>query len=177
MLGKYRRWLLKTASELAPRRPNDWLDLAQEGWVAMWRALRSFDPARGAEVTYLQTAARMRMVECLRRSLWTGTPGARGHIRETPATPVDPDWDWVDEAVSAAALCQDLDEAYHRGEILAAINRLTPTQRQYVYLRFWLGYRQSELADIFGCNPRLLWDASTAGAKYKLRAELEALAS
>lgn len=131
VLARYRGWLLKVAVELAPRRPNDWLDLAQEGWIAMWKALKTYDPDLGAEASYLTTAARLRMVDCLRRNLWTGTPGARGHIRETPAAPVDPDWDWVDAAVGCDVM-NDLEVAYHHGEIAAALDLLKPRDRAWV---------------------------------------------
>ncbi len=176
LLANYRGWLLKTAQELAPRRSCDWRDLAQEGWIAMWRALRTYDPALGAEVSYLTTAARMRMVDCLRRNLWTGTPSRRGHVREAPATPVDTAWDWVDAIASEAQVYQDLDEAYHRGQIFVAVNQLTPAQRRYVYLRFWAGYRHADLIEAFGYDPRGLWDTPPNGAKCKLRESLAVLA-
>lgn len=131
VLARYRGWLLKVAVELAPRRPNDWLDLAQEGWIAMWKALKTYDPDLGAEASYLTTAARLRMVDCLRRDLWTGTPSARGHIREAPAAPVDPDWDWVDAAVGSDVM-EELENAYHRGEITAALDGLRPRDRAWV---------------------------------------------
>jgi DNA-directed RNA polymerase specialized sigma24 family protein len=133
ILARYRGWLLKVSVELAPKRPNDWLDLAQEGWIAMWKALKTFDPGRGAEASYLTTAARLRMVDCLRRDLWTGTPGARGHRRDAPAVPVDPDWDWVDELVSSDAVYAELEAAYHHGEIAAALDALPVRDRAWIY--------------------------------------------
>jgi RNA polymerase sigma factor (sigma-70 family) len=123
ILSRYRGFLMKTARSLAPRRPNEWVDLSQEGWIAMWKALATFDPSRGSEAAWLTTAARLAMVDCLRRDLWTGTLGKRGHVRERPAVPVDTDWDWTERAVTEnydAALM-----AYHDGEVSAALSTLS----------------------------------------------------
>lgn len=130
-LARYRSWLLKVAVELAPRRPNDWLDLAQEGWIAMWKALKTYDPSLGAEASYLTTAARLRMVDCLRRDLWTGTPSRRGHIREVPGVPVDHRWDWVDAALGCDVI-DDLEVAYHHGEVAAALDALEVRDRAFI---------------------------------------------
>lgn len=132
ILTRYRGWLLKTAQTLAPTHRCDWVDLAQEGWIAMWRALRTYDPSLGAEATYLTTAARLRMTDCLRRNLWTGTPGRRGHVREAPPTPVDPDWDWVDATVSRDTVLAELEQAYHRGEIARALDELPADARERI---------------------------------------------
>jgi RNA polymerase sigma factor (sigma-70 family) len=139
ILERYRGWLLKTARELAPRRPNDWLDLAQEGSIAMWRALKTFDESKGSEVSYLTTAARLRMTDCLRRNLWTGMPTVRGHTREEPATPVDINWEWVLEAAVQDFPLDRALWAYHNGEISRAISSLSAGQQRRVIDNFWRG--------------------------------------
>lgn len=135
-LAPYRRWLLKVATVYLPRQPHEWQDLAQEGWIAMWRALASYDPNKGALASWLTTAARLRMLTCVKRSLWLGTPSRRGHVRELPAPPVDTDWEWIQE-LSPVVL--ELELAYHRGEIAEAIDRLPPRAREAVIRRFWFG--------------------------------------
>lgn len=128
ILMRYRGWLIKTARLIAPSRPNEWQDLAQEGWVAMWRALKGYDPSRGAEASWLTRAAHSRMVEVHKRQTWTGTPMARGHIREPPAVPVDTDWDWTHDAYIEKAY-DDVWTAYHQGQIADALSRLDPSAR------------------------------------------------
>lgn len=88
-LSTYRAWCLKVASTLAPYRPSDWQDIAQEGLIAMWKSLDKYDPSKGALPSWITRAARMRMSDVIRRETWTGTPMRRGHRREKPALPVD----------------------------------------------------------------------------------------
>lgn len=132
VLERYRRWLLKVAGEMAAAqgwwRWSERHDLAQEGWIAMWRALRTFDPSRGAEATYLTTAARLRMAECLKRETWTGTPMVRGHHREKPASPVER----MVEPGTQFTLIEDADWAYHRQQIMHALALVSPGDRAYV---------------------------------------------
>lgn len=170
-LASYRLWLLKMATVLAPHRPHEWHDLAQEGWVAMWRALKTHDPSRGALPSWLTTAARMRMLEVLRRNNWTGTPGVRGHVREQPARPVDltdPEQGWEhDPQLHAVENWDALLWAYHRGEIQAALARLKPRDRAYIEQRI--------LAD----NNRFSWRQAVIPERVKsqLREDLAHLAA
>jgi RNA polymerase sigma factor (sigma-70 family) len=119
------------ATVIAPYQPSDWQDLAQEGLIAMWRALETYDPEKGAEATYLTTAAKLRMRDVVRRQTWTGTPGQRGHTREAPARPVEiyDVHSYLDPALDAALT------AYHRSEIRAALDQLTPKDRAYITTR------------------------------------------
>ena len=135
VLREYRLWLLKMASVYLWSRPDEWQDLAQEGWIAMWRALRAYDPARGALPSWLTGAARMRMKECASRETWTGSTGARGHVRNRPPVPV-PDEMIVDRILEGAL--DDVEMAYHHGEIMEALCELTEATRIAIYRKFWL---------------------------------------
>lgn len=147
VLKDYRRWLLKMATIIAPSRPDVWQDLAQEGHIAMWKALRTFDASKGALPTWLTGAAKLRMSDVYRRDTWLGTPMAKGHRREKPAKPVDASEDWVVEMLgSASDLIDSVMWQYHEGEIYAAINALPAPQREYVYRRFWKGETYTEIA-------------------------------
>lgn len=135
VLENYRNWLHWYVRFTYASLPPDWKDLAQEGWIAMWRALRTFDASKGALPSYLTKAAKMRIADVVRRQTWTGTLGARGHIREKPATPVDTDWDWVDQAttkMSSADAFAEVEYAYHHGEILAALDSLPYNEKRWV---------------------------------------------
>lgn len=128
-LENYRKWLHWYVRNTYS---GDWEDIAQEGWIAMWKALQTYDPTKGALPSWLTTAAKMRMSDVVRRHHWTGTPSVKGHVREKPATPVDPDWDWVDEKLERADAFAYVEMAYHHGEILSALSMLPPREKQWV---------------------------------------------
>jgi hypothetical protein len=78
----------------------------------------------------------------------------------------------VDNMLQAADLLAAAEWAYHHGEIAAAMADLTPRQREYVYIRFWLNYQATDRALYFGYDPDGgLWNASN-GAKARLRGRL-----
>jgi len=162
VLASYRLWLLKMATVLLPGRRCDWHDLAQEGHIAMWRALRTYDPSRGALASWLTTAARMRMTDVVRRGVYTGMPHHRGRPRhvDIPTAELEP--------AGVSTLIEGVELAYHRGEILDALGRLSPQQREYVLLRFWGGATYGELVTRFGFNPGAIWHV----ARGRLRKQL-----
>lgn len=133
-LAPYRGWLRAVARSLT-RDIDEQADLAQEGWIAMWRALRTFDPDRPdvrsaarSEGAWLTRAARLRMTDVARRGTWTGTPSARGHVRERPARPVD----HTDPLYECMAESDDYDLvlwAYHRGVIARVLSELPRSDR------------------------------------------------
>lgn len=178
VLEDYRRWLLKMATVIAPYKREVWHDLAQEGWVAMWRALRTYDADKGALPAWLTTAARLRMTDVWRRDTWLGTPMVRGHVREKPATPIDTDDDFVTSLLGSAPDVFDTVEwGYHEGDIWKALNTLSPKQREYVIRRFWFGHENKELKAHFGYDPSVLWSGKPSGAKIRLARALRHLAS
>lgn len=98
------------------------------------------------------------MTDVLRRGTWLGTHGARGHVREKPATPVDPSEDWVVSLIGGATELLDIVlTRYHDGEIAEAINSLTHEQREYIVRRFWHGQTEAEIQATFKQNVRVVW--------------------
>lgn len=87
ILERYRLWVYSVATDMlwessSARRALDRDDLAQEGLVAMWRALQTFDPERGHEAAHLTNAARKRMLDMVSgRKPTFGTEGNRGRWR------------------------------------------------------------------------------------------------
>lgn len=132
VLERYRKWLYWYVSHTYPSRYSQWHDLMQEGWIAMWKALSKFDPAKGAEATYLTTAAKLRLSDVVRRETWTGAIMSRGHTREQPATPVDHHEDWVESKLECTEAYHWVELAYHRGEILRALDALPVKEKHWV---------------------------------------------
>ncbi len=133
VLSSYNSWLFAMARKYSSD-INEHDDIAAEGRIAMWRALSTFDPGKGSLPSWLTGAAMMRMSEVSRRKTWTGTPMRKGHTREKPAVPADPDK--IRPSVSVIPDSADL--AYHRAEIFAALASLPPGARTALYKRFWL---------------------------------------
>jgi DNA-directed RNA polymerase specialized sigma24 family protein len=136
ILLKYRGWLFKMAAVYMPWNMSEHADLAQEGFVAMWRAMQTYDPSQGSLPQWLTTAARLRMSECARRENWTGNQGKRGHVREKPAEPVDTSDPLRDKC--HIEIADGVELAYHRGEIGRVLSGFSPSVRSALYRKFWL---------------------------------------
>lgn len=167
-LQAYRGWLYTVANHLAPT-PAEVDDLVQEGYIAMWRALDTFDPAKGALPSWLTGAARLRMADVARgHGRPTGhvgivaSPGSRRDSRDsrpaaTGATHLDDLAPGVLEEHLAVWLDAGLDLAYHRGQIARALAGLTDEQRTYIVLRFWHQLSTSEIQEQMTSNVVHLW--------------------
>jgi DNA-directed RNA polymerase specialized sigma24 family protein len=135
IIAPYRRWLLKMATVYMPWSPDEWQDLAQEGYIAMWRSLKAYNPSEGALPAWLTTAAKFRMRECAHRETWTGYPGKRGHRRQPTPIPQDPQ---QNEDIYWEEMAEGVMMAYHRGEINRVLSDFSPSVREALYRRFWL---------------------------------------
>lgn len=139
VLDQYHGWLYRTALDLLPANSPLLDDLVQEGRVSMWRALDTFDASKGALPTWLTGAARQRMRdvahghgqptghEAMRGSRAVTWGSLEAELAANPA--VEPTWDPMASVELSA----------HREEIADAVADLTQKQREYVWLRFWLG--------------------------------------
>lgn len=202
LLARFDGWLHSVANYfLSPSSPEH-DDLVQEGRIAMWRSVEKFDFSRGPlNAKWMTTAARLQMKDAVRRKLWTGQPSERGHTRSSSPKarliPGDPDGntvavlslmeddDALDMMLGAADLLAGVELAYHRGEILEAIGRLSPMQQRYVVCRFWLGLEGDGgapgggalLKEMMGTgSPHVYWTAKDRGARDRLRVSLAHLA-
>ncbi len=145
VLPDYRRWLFAVAWRL-DRTGATVEDLAQEGWVAMWRAMSSYDPTKGSLPSWLTRAAELRMTEVAYRGRpWTGTPSHRG-VRSVIDSPVLDPFENPDDVFDSVDVLDGVEVAYHRGEIARALDVLSPAQRRYVIARYWLGLDPSSRA-------------------------------
>lgn len=181
LLPRFRRWLYAVAYAIGADLPVD--DVAQEGYIAMWRALKAHDPSKGHVTSWITTAAKARMRDLAQRGREFGHEARRGTVTvEDRVHPVA-----LDELLDAELLVHSpglLDGimlAYHRGEIVRAMVELTAQERRYVVLRFWGGMGTTEIATILEVSEarvRQLWSGSSsqAGARAKLRRSLAHLA-
>jgi RNA polymerase sigma factor (sigma-70 family) len=157
ILRDYLPWLRVVAGNLIGFENPDVQDLVQEGYIAMWKAIKSFTPDKGKLDWWLKFKAANRMKTlAIRRPL-----------------PDDELQDWSLD-IAAPDLLDQIDIAYHHGEIAAAIDRLTPQQKRYVIARFWLGLSGNEMQQlgVFTYDPSALWNSKRNGARWKLQEDL-----
>jgi RNA polymerase sigma factor (sigma-70 family) len=133
IIHDYEKWLHAAANRIG--RPEDHDDLVQEGRVAMWRALESYNEDLGALPSWLVRAAENRLKDLAwGKGQPTGHEAVRGKRQVEEVVSVD-----SMEADEVDGLMGYVEEAYHDGEIIDAIRHLTPKQQEYVFLRFWGG--------------------------------------
>lgn len=182
ILASYERWLHKVANSYLPAYDARHDDLVQEGRIAMWRALATHEPVKGALPSWLTKAATVRMKEmAFGRGQPTGREATRGvrAVEEVALEPIVDSYGGVDETPFLRIDAMDSVElAYHEGEIHRALDALSPSQREYVFLRFWGGLdpssRVPEMRALVKEYPvlskRFLWSGSSKqrGAKQRL---------
>jgi RNA polymerase sigma factor (sigma-70 family) len=149
----------------------NWQDLAQEGSIEIWRLIQSGETREGI----LMVAARRKMIDALIRAKVFRKPETKNTTSESVARKSDDDTHNTMEDLSAIDSFDAVERAYHNGMIHAAIDKLSPAQRKYVTMRFFMGLQHPELEKEFGYNPGALWSSKKNGAKYKLAVELESL--
>ncbi len=193
----HERWLYATAYDLSPGQNVHIEDLVQEGRISMWHAIQTHDESLSPLSPWLYRHALRRM----RHVAWKdGAP--TGHTRQAGRPEVRPSTSIEAEAAHHSSeeggsahdvvamlfgLVDTIDEieiAYHHGEIMGALQALTPKQRAYVYARFWCGIdapagsRNEGVKQAKEQNPLMrrdvLWtgNRTTTGAKQRLAESL-----
>lgn len=163
-LSAYRLWLLKTAREYVDA--TDVYDLAQEGHIAMWKAL-STCPDGIKLSTHLMNKARWRMAEVAKRGTWTGKPSEAGRKYRPVLEPVDMGMSDFDVESVTREQAEAVMVAYHHGEIMDALNALKPEVKTKIVDWFWRG--------MVDHKNRAWWDGKGYGAKHRLASQLEHL--
>lgn len=159
-------------------------DAVQEGRIELWR---TFQETGNTEQATARAAMRMKAV-----ALNVGVRMTGEAPRDRFTAPQDNDsldrpvgeFATLGDLIEAADSLDDVEWAYHHGEILEAFNALTPKQQQYVYARFWCGIdmpagsRNEGVKQAKEQNPILrrdvLWtgNKTTVGAKERLAEKL-----
>lgn len=174
LLEGQRAWLYVVARNLSKHKPERIEDLCQEGWVAAWRAMSTYDMERGASLRwYMRKKAKLRMLEVIMSNeAWLGREQRVRGTGKQQDDAIDPHLETYMDAMSVGDNIDALLLAYHEGEILAALERLTPKQREYVYRRFWLNEAVNDIKRAMSTNTSTMW----ANAKKTLERELAHLA-
>jgi RNA polymerase sigma-70 factor (ECF subfamily) len=107
-------------------------DVVQEVFVALWRDAGRFDPARGAVAPWLFSLARHKAIDLVRRE---------ANIRKRTAD-VDLEFHEADDDVDHETWLN-----FRRAKVRAAIEELTPAQREALELAFFQGLTHVEVSE------------------------------
>ena len=110
-------------------------DVVQEVFVALWRDAWRFDPTKGAVGPWLFSLARHKAIDLVRRE---------ANVRKRTAD-VDLEFEPADDDVDNEAW-----QRIRRERVRAAIEELTPVQREALELAFFQGLTHVEVSDRLG---------------------------
>jgi RNA polymerase sigma-70 factor, ECF subfamily len=110
-------------------------DVVQEVFVALWRDAARFDPAKGAVAPWLFSLARHKAIDLVRRE---------ANVRKRTAD-VDLELEPADDDPDAETWAR-----IRRDRVRAAIEELTPVQREALELAFFGGLTHVEVSDRLG---------------------------
>lgn len=118
-------------------------DLAQEGWIAIWREIQR---SGCTDEPWLVTVAINRMRDVLKANL----ASIRDERRQLLVDDIASVWE-------GATLLHGIELAYHHGEIARALANLSVEQRRYIELRFYRGWQKAKLNAFFGRDANSIW--------------------
>ena len=136
-------------------------DVVHDAFMALWRAPEAFDPARGAFRTFFLSLVHHRAVDTVRREERIRARQLRAANLE-PATVEDPAEGVIDAA----------DVTARRIEVRAALETLSPEQRQVLEMAYFGGRTQVQIAEEIGI-PLGTVKTRTFAAMRKLRQVLD----
>lgn len=150
LLLRYRPWLRTVAREeclIYFGHSRDAEEVGQEGWIALWLALRQ-DNGIAPQDWWLKMCARRRMRHVLKSRIASCRNERKTMIVDaTPGEQASSLSVWVQLESSV----DEIEYAYHNGEIADAISRLPRAQRSYIERRFWHGWTFAALDIYFTC--------------------------
>ena len=140
-------------------------DVVHDAFMALWRAPEAFDPARGAFRTFFLSLVHHRAVDTVRRE-------ERIRARQERAANLEPvaDEDPAEGVIDAA------DMAARRIEVRAALETLSPEQRQVLEMAYFGGKTQVQIAEEIAI-PLGTVKTRTLAAMRKLRKVLDPTAA
>jgi RNA polymerase sigma factor (sigma-70 family) len=129
-------------------------DLLQENRIKIWQLAEAKAGNRSDLRGLASVAMRRRSSEIAARQTWTGYESQHGRPTDPLRSPRE-SMEAIVEAVGtdvfgAVDAMDGVELAYHEGQILRALASLAPRHREYVYLRFWGGWTNPEIAETMG---------------------------
>lgn len=120
-------------------------DVVQEVLITAWQVSEA-----GHDMKYVHGAMAKRTAGAARDANWTGREGRRGSrdaTREVVPLGVNKDGEplTIEDVAHGEELPESIELAYHQGEIMAALEKLSPRERLWVLGRFWVGMTHAEL--------------------------------
>lgn len=116
---------------------RDWAEEAlQDCFLKVWQKSETYEPSRGAPLTWLSTIARYRALDLLRMKRPEVEMPEEGE--EAPMTLADPGQDPVDGAIEGEGI----------GKLRDCMRGLQDEQRRSVLLAYYEGYTHQELAQV-----------------------------
>jgi RNA polymerase sigma-70 factor, ECF subfamily len=159
----YRRYYSAVACWLRKRvRQEDLVeDLAQDVFLRMVSTIDNYQPREGGKfVAWLTGGVAHIVLVDHKRAFWAQRRAVEGEI------------DAVRRGADDAETSSDHAAA---AEVIAALNRLTPSRRRYVHMRYVEGLPVSTTAEMTGCKPKTVEELCRLALK-QLRRDLAPLA-
>jgi RNA polymerase sigma-70 factor (ECF subfamily) len=134
-------------------------EVVHDAFMALWKAPQAFDPSRGAFRSFFLSLVHHRAVDVVRRE-----QRMRQRAERMNPEPLE------DEDV-AEGVVQEAWLADRREEVLTALGKLPPEQREVLELAYFRGYTQAQVAEAMQI-PLGTVKTRTLAALRKLRAML-----
>jgi RNA polymerase sigma-70 factor, ECF subfamily len=109
-------------------------DVTQEAFIRIWRSAASFDPARGAPMTWMATIVRNLAID----------------VKRSPAAEPTDDAELTVIPFNGRSALEELEVSDDRRRLREALNRLDPMKRKLVIAAYLNGESREELAERFG---------------------------
>jgi RNA polymerase sigma factor (sigma-70 family) len=174
-LEEYTPWVRRKALQFSSSNfPTD--DLVQEALLAMWKELIKYDESKPPLDYIMKRRATWRMQDMVGGRPWTtgeSTYRDKGLIHTPqPAGDLTEEYYSLDNSVESYT---DVDFTIYRDDIVDALNKLTPKQREYAVVRYMYGYKHSEIIEHFGYEAHALVQEIHKEKLRKSLAHLESL--
>lgn len=132
-------------------------DAVQEGFIAIWRARATYDPARGSARAWMLTLVRHRSIDLMRQ-------GGRGNwLWESD--------EWLDGIPAPACVAEQVERQDEGDRLRASLRELPVLQREVIVLAYFGGLTHTEIAERLRLPPGTVKGRMRLGL-HKLRAEI-----
>ncbi|MFI5263175.1 MAG: sigma-70 family RNA polymerase sigma factor [Candidatus Kapaibacterium sp.] len=140
LYDKYARLIYSLTLRIV-RNEEEARELQQDVFLQVWQKAALFDNERGSFVTWLVTLAHNKSINTLRsRRYKKSAKEAKQDIADITS----------DSTVSHHTPLSDAMESDERRHVLAALEQIPELQRKALYLSYYEGYSQSEIAEMLG---------------------------